>query len=63
MSTSSQEKTAEDCVNAIVLKTGDGELGTRQSTRSSPYPSKVRVMRSAQTLDYRDRRRQCGPHK
>lgn len=51
MFTGSQEKTAEDNVSAILLKIGNGGRVVREyvpdkSTRFSPYPAKVRGMRS-----------------
>lgn len=51
MFTSSQEKTAEDNVSAILLKIGNSVRVVREyvpdkSPSFSPYPAKVRVMRS-----------------
>lgn len=69
MFNSSQGKTAEDYVGAILLKTGDGGrvasggVCTRQSTRINSYTAKLREVRSAQMLDSKDRRWQYGSHK
>lgn len=69
MFNSSQEKTAEDYMGAILLKTGDGGrvtsggVCTTQSTGINSHAAKVRKVRSAQMLDSKDRRWQYGSHK